>query len=198
MALGVVARIPVHFGNLGFATADLGVALASLGVWWMAGEGRVSPARLHTLGLVYEVAICFALALTAYWSWTLDLGFIPPLIWVPTVIILFPLIMPGPPRRMLAAAIAAGLMSPLALGLLDLWGKVTSERGRLHPVGRQLRVRCRIRLHGRARGVPAGARRSRRRVSWAAIGWRSGWARAAWARCGAPGTACWPGRPRSS
>ena len=51
----------------------------------------------------------------------------PPLTWVPTVIILFPLIMPGPPRRMLAAAIAAGAMSPLALLLLDLWGKVTAD-----------------------------------------------------------------------
>jgi serine/threonine-protein kinase len=123
--LGIIAHVPVHFGNVGFALADLTAALASLGVWWLAGEGRVSPSRLHTLGLVYEVVICFALALTAYWEWTLDLGVIPPLIWVPTVIILFPLVMPGPPRRMLGAAIAAGLMSPLALGLLDLWGKVT-------------------------------------------------------------------------
>ena len=41
----------------------------------------------------------------------------------PAVVILFPLIMPGPPRRMLAAAIAAGAMSPLALVLLDLTGR---------------------------------------------------------------------------
>ena len=122
--IGTFSRVPVHFANVGFAVSDFVVVLASLGVWWIAGEGRVSPSRLHTIGLVYEVAICFALALTAYWSWTLDLGVVPPLIWVPTVIILFPLIMPGPPRRMLGAAIAAGLMSPLALGLLDLWGKV--------------------------------------------------------------------------
>jgi eukaryotic-like serine/threonine-protein kinase len=116
--------MPVIFGNVGFVIADCAVVMASLSVWWMAGEGRVSPSRLLTLGLVYEVAICFALAFTAYWEWTLDLGVVPPLIWVPTVIILFPLIMPGPPRRMLAAAITAGLMPPLALLLLDLWGKV--------------------------------------------------------------------------
>ncbi|HUR95135.1 MAG TPA: serine/threonine-protein kinase [Gemmatimonadales bacterium] len=123
--VGTLSGVPVRFGNTGFVVTDLGVVLASLGVWWMAGEGRVSPSRLLTLGLVYEVAICFALSLIAYWQWTLDLGTIPPLIWVPTVIVLFPLVMPGPPRRMLTAAIAAGLTAPLALLLLDLWNKVT-------------------------------------------------------------------------
>jgi eukaryotic-like serine/threonine-protein kinase len=123
--IAMLSGFPVIFGNVGFILTDCAVVLASLGVWWLAGEGRVSPSRLLTLGLVYEVAICFALAFTAYWQWTLDLGVVPPMTWVPAVIILFPLVMPGPPRRMLAAAIVAGLMAPLALLLLDLWDKVT-------------------------------------------------------------------------
>ena len=123
--IATLSGVPVRFGNVGFVLMDGGIALASLGVWLLAGEGRVPPARLLTLGLVYEVAICFALAFTAYWQWSLDLGVIPPLIWVPAVIIFFPLIMPGPPRQMLAAAIAAGLTAPLALLVLDLWGKVS-------------------------------------------------------------------------
>ena len=117
--------MPVIFGNVGFVLTDCAVVLSSLGVWWLAGEGRVSPSRLLTLGLVYEVAICFALAFTAYWQWTLDQGVVPPMTWVPAAIILFPLVMPGPPRRMLAAAVAAGLMAPLALLLLDHWDKIT-------------------------------------------------------------------------
>src|SRR4029077_7578132 len=40
---------------------------------------------------------------------------------------LFPLVMPGPPRRMLAAAVAAGAMSPLALYLLNLTVRVASD-----------------------------------------------------------------------
>jgi eukaryotic-like serine/threonine-protein kinase len=123
--IATLSGIPVRFGHVGFVLTDGAVALASVGVWWLAGEGRVPPSRLLTLGLVYEVAICFALAFTTYWQWTLDQGVIPPLTWVPAVIILFPLIMPGPPRRMLAAAVAAGLTAPLALLLLDLWGNVT-------------------------------------------------------------------------
>jgi serine/threonine-protein kinase len=43
--------------------------------------------------------------------------------WVPGVLILFPLIIPGPPRRMLMGAIAAGATSPLAVALLDLTGQ---------------------------------------------------------------------------
>jgi eukaryotic-like serine/threonine-protein kinase len=123
--IATLSGFPVIFGNVGFILMDCAVVVASLGVWWLAGEGRVSPSRLLTLGLVYEVAICFALAFTAYWQWTLDLGVVPPMTWVPAAIILFPLVMPGPPRRMLAAAIAAGLMAPLALLLLDVWDKIT-------------------------------------------------------------------------
>ena len=52
--------------------------------------------------------ICFEIAFTSMWEWYLDKGVVPPLTWVPTVVVLYPLIMPGPPRRMLAAAIVAG------------------------------------------------------------------------------------------
>lgn len=53
--------------------------------------------RLLTLALLYEVAICFALACTVHREWTLDPGVIPPLIRVPAVILLL-LIMSAWPR----------------------------------------------------------------------------------------------------
>ena len=40
------------------------------------------------------------------------------------MLVLFPLILPGPPGRMLAASIAAGSMPLLALGILEALGKV--------------------------------------------------------------------------
>jgi eukaryotic-like serine/threonine-protein kinase len=112
------------FDHLGFTLADAAGAVASAALWWFAGLRSTSPSRLHTLGLIYEVIICFQVAFTSLWEWSNTKGVIAPLTWVPTIIVLFPLIMPGPPRRMLAAAITAGAMSPLALLLLDLWGKV--------------------------------------------------------------------------
>jgi eukaryotic-like serine/threonine-protein kinase len=111
--------------HLGFTLADAAAAATSAGVWWMAGRRSTSPSRLHTIGLVYQVVICFQIAFTTMWEWWITKGVVPPLTWVPTVVVLFPLIMPGPPRRMLAAAIVAASMSPLALFLLDSWGKVS-------------------------------------------------------------------------
>jgi serine/threonine-protein kinase len=116
---------PMFYAHRGFVLADAAVAVASAGLWWVARQDSVSPTRLHTLGLVYQVVICFEIAFTTMWAWALMRGGIPPLTWVPTVIVLFPLIMPGPPRRMLLAAVLAGAMSPLALLLLDRWGKVS-------------------------------------------------------------------------
>ena len=119
-------EIPAEFrATFGFILADLSVAVASAVLWWLARRGQVSPSRLHTIGLIYQVLICFMIAFTSMWQWWLQEGSILPLTWVPTVLVLFPLIMPGPPRRMLAAAIVAGAMSPLALLLLHLLGKVT-------------------------------------------------------------------------
>ena len=121
-------RVPQAFYDRGgFVLSDAAVALASAGIWWVARKGQASPSRLLTLVLGYEVVVCFAIAFSTMWEWYIEKGVVAPLTWVPTVIVLFPLIMPGPPRRMLAAAIVAGAMSPLALLLLDRWGKVTPD-----------------------------------------------------------------------
>jgi serine/threonine-protein kinase len=110
-----------------FYWADISVVVASAGLWWIARSRRVSATRLYTLGLVYEVAICFVMALRTYWEYYRDTGMLPNLTWVPAVVILFPLIMPAPPRLMLGAALAAAATSPLALWLLDHWGKVVVD-----------------------------------------------------------------------
>ena len=108
---------------LPFLLADLAIAVLSVALWWLARRDSVSSSRLLTVGLVYQVVICFEIAVTMPWQWFIEKGSIPPLTWVPMVIVLFPLIMPGPPRRMLATAILAGATSPLGLLLLDVGGK---------------------------------------------------------------------------
>jgi serine/threonine protein kinase len=115
------------FASIPFRLVDAAMAAASAGLWWVARSRHVSPSRLYNLGLAYEITICFTLALTTYWQFYLAKGVVAGLTWVPAVVILFPLIMPGPPRRMLLGAIAAAAMGPLALLVLDLWGKVPSD-----------------------------------------------------------------------
>ena len=95
-------QVPQKFlDRMGFVLADAAAGVASAGLWWVARKGHASPSRLLTVGLIYEVVVCFTVAFTTMWEWSLDKGVVPPLTWVPTIIVLFPLIMPGPPRRML-------------------------------------------------------------------------------------------------
>jgi hypothetical protein len=108
---------------------NLGGALMSVGLWLAAKSRRISAARLHTLGLVYEMVVCFIAAMLTYWQYFLDTGLLPNLTWVPAIVIMFPLIMPGPPRRMLLAAVASAAMSPLAMFLLDRLGQIDTGDG---------------------------------------------------------------------
>jgi eukaryotic-like serine/threonine-protein kinase len=112
------------FRDAPFYWADVSVVAASATLWWIARNRRVSATRLYSIGLLYEVAICFIMAFRTYWEYYRDTGMLPNLTWVPAVVILFPLILPAPPRLMLAAAVASAAMSPLALALLDYWDKV--------------------------------------------------------------------------
>ena len=127
--VATIAGYPVILGQLGFRLLDVGAVAASAGLWWGARSRAISPDRLHTLGLLYEVAICFIIAFTTFWQTYLQKGIVPSLTWVPFVVVLFPLILPGPPRRMLAAAFAAGAMAPLALVVLDFTDKVPVDGG---------------------------------------------------------------------
>jgi eukaryotic-like serine/threonine-protein kinase len=110
-------RLPFQWGNLGGA-------LASALLWAVTRHRGVAPARLLTLGLAYEVAICFVIAFGTIWEYHFVRGHVPLMTWVNVVVILFPVILPGPPRRMLLAAIAAASMVPLSLVVLGLMGVV--------------------------------------------------------------------------
>ena len=122
--LAGTALPPQSYKDIPFLLADATVAVASAAVWWLARQEWVSPSRLLTVGLVYQIVICLELGITMPWQFQLNEGVVLPLTWAPTVIVFFPLIMPGPPRRMLAAAIAAGATGPLGLLLLDLSGTI--------------------------------------------------------------------------
>jgi eukaryotic-like serine/threonine-protein kinase len=134
VALYVIVRAfggsaPRESPTAGFQWINLGAASMCAGVWWAAKSPRISPTRLHTLGLVYEAVVCFLAGMLSYWQYFLSTGLVPNLTWVPAIVIMFPLIMPGPPRRMLVAAIVSAAMSPLALLMLDMTGKVKTLNG---------------------------------------------------------------------
>jgi hypothetical protein len=110
-----------------FYLADLTVVASSAAFWWVTRTRRVSATRLLTLGLFYEIAICFVIAFRTFWEDYRDTGFLPHLTWAPAVVILFPLIVPAPPRVVLRVSVIAAAMSPLALLLLDLSGRLVAH-----------------------------------------------------------------------
>jgi serine/threonine-protein kinase len=113
--------------NAWFRLVDAIAVVASVIVWFAARRPSTPTSRLYALGLAYEVAICLVIALTEVWQHYRSHGILPNLTWVPAVVILFPLVMPGPPRRMLGAAIVAAAMYPLSITLLDAVGAVESN-----------------------------------------------------------------------
>jgi len=113
-------RMPVDFVRTGGFQWVNGAAVLGAAVLWFASRStRVSASRLHTFALVFEVEICFLISMVTYWSYYSAKGVLPNLTWVPAVVIVFPLMVPGPPRRMLAAAVASALTAPLSLFLLQ-------------------------------------------------------------------------------
>ncbi|MDP2470839.1 MAG: serine/threonine-protein kinase [Candidatus Palauibacterales bacterium] len=118
---------PVAAGEGSLLFANVLAVAASLTLWWAAGKSRVSPSRLLTLGLGYEVLICFVIAVAFQWGHYRESGVVPSLTWVPVVVILFPTLLPGPPRKMLAGSIAAAATVPLSLAFLDATGRVVAD-----------------------------------------------------------------------
>ena len=96
-----------YFRDLGFYWGDLSIVATSAILWRVARSRRVSTPTLQLLGLLYQVLICFVIALRTFWEYYRDTGILPNLTWAPAVVILFPLVLPAAPRVMLAGAITA-------------------------------------------------------------------------------------------
>src|SRR6267142_2776657 len=107
-----------------FGVADvISMAAVAIGVivYIISRRGMVSAKRLLDVGLAFEVVGAFGMAVTGWWygipttaggSFT----FVPPeCLWI----IVFPLVVPNTPRKVLVASLLAASMGPAALGLLS-------------------------------------------------------------------------------
>jgi serine/threonine-protein kinase len=113
--------------SFGLRWVDVAGVLVSAGLWLLARRRDVEPAKLHLAGSVYMVLICFVIGLTSNWQFYVEDGVLPALTWVPAVIIFFPLVLPGRPRRMLVAGLAAAATSPAAIAVLHVSGRVVAD-----------------------------------------------------------------------
>jgi hypothetical protein len=58
---------PEFYDRAGFVLADAAVAVGSAVIWWTARRRDAPPSRLLALVLIYEVVVCFTIALTTMW-----------------------------------------------------------------------------------------------------------------------------------
>jgi serine/threonine-protein kinase len=122
-ALGSV--IDITYGAITLGTVDLVLVAAgvvgtamSVAMVVVANHTRIGHlAALHA-ALVYEVALCFLLSVGLPYVTLQEVGEVPYMTWVTPVIIMFPLIVPSPPRLTLVAAIASAATRPLGLVVL--------------------------------------------------------------------------------
>ncbi len=106
------------------------VALLSAVLYGFARNPRVRPQRVLHLGLSYEIALCLLLSvLMPHDAYLLALeldalgqltDLLPHVTWTTPIIIMFPLIIPSPPRTTFWVALAAAATTPLGLALLEM------------------------------------------------------------------------------
>jgi hypothetical protein len=137
----VAVDLPVEGARVFVGGSDeitrLAIILMSAAVYGASRMARIPSQTVLHLGLAYEIVLCLLISMTvplASHRLALEIGtperladLLPFVSWTTPIIVLFPLIVPSPPRTTLSVAIAAALTVPLGLAVLDLTASVTLE-----------------------------------------------------------------------
>jgi hypothetical protein len=113
------------------------VILPSALLYGFARSKRFRPQTILNLGLAYEIALCMLMSLLIPYSFHYEVqGYgvgvllselLPSITWVTPIIIMFPLIIPSPPRRTLVVALASAATVPLGLFFWEMAGLFNVE-----------------------------------------------------------------------
>src|SRR5262245_6777702 len=88
---------------------------------------RVSDRTVLRMALGLELLLAALISLTVPWAGFLRTGYVPGLTWVVPIVILFPLLVPAPPRAVLGVTLASAAMMPAGIALLAATGRVTAS-----------------------------------------------------------------------
>ena len=114
--------------------ANVITIVLSVAIILAAGSRRVGSTRLLNLGLVFEVVLCAVISVANPLAVYDSSGVFPAITWVTPLIILFPLIVPCPPRRTLITAVLAALTVPLGFVILNVAGAASVGLGTIADV----------------------------------------------------------------
>ena len=104
---------PQHFLAVGFALVVIVTARSK----------RIADITALNVGLAYEVCLCWIVSFAANHAAIGMVGRAPEITWTSLIIVVFPTVIPLPPRRLLVASFLAAISSPVSLILLDKMGK---------------------------------------------------------------------------
>jgi serine/threonine-protein kinase len=106
--------------------------LMGIGVAWFARHGRIRLDRLMDLGLVFLVVSTFGISMANFWGafpvWREGvLGAYTGIPWESVWIVVFPLVAPNAPGKMLLACLGAASTGPLTLLLSQAFGLTSHD-----------------------------------------------------------------------
>lgn len=122
VALGYAREIEL-ISAIPFA-GSMVVFIACATVVGLSRSSRISNIHLLRAGLGLEVLLCATISVTNPIAFYQERGALPNLTWVTPLIILFPLIVPFPPRATLVTALLSAATTPLGLWILDSVGEI--------------------------------------------------------------------------
>ncbi len=126
-ALSLIASLlnaTVFAGQVGAAVQLqhlLAVGLA-LVVIVTARSKRISDITALSVGLGYEVCLCWIVSFAAQHAAIGLMGRAPEITWTSMIIVVFPMVIPLPPRRLLVASLLAAISAPVSLFVFDVMG----------------------------------------------------------------------------
>ena len=98
--------------------AAASIALSAI-VYRLAPQAARIPGRLSAVAMVYQVSLAFAVGVINQWE---PVALAGRLSWLCVLILIFPVLVPGPPRTVLIGALLAASMDPVGLAIARLRG----------------------------------------------------------------------------
>ena len=87
-----------------------------------ARSKRIADVTALSIGLAYEVFLCWIVSFAAQHAAIGLVGRAPEITWASMIIVVFPMVIPLPPRRLLVASLLAAISAPVSLLALDYMG----------------------------------------------------------------------------
>jgi len=121
---------PVRLGGASSLERTLALVndLVGLGLCtalWLVASWRMIPDRaVFAIALAVEVIVCVVVSIAGPWASFVRTGHVSTLTWVVPVIILFPLVVPTPPRTTLVVSIVCALTMPAGIAWLAARGLI--------------------------------------------------------------------------